>query len=46
MREYEADLVRIARVSKMLAVGFWCLAVIAAAAFGYVLLYWLPRHHM
>ena len=46
MREYEADLVRIARVSRILAVGFWCLAVAGAAALGYVLLYWLPQHHM
>ena len=46
MRQYEADLVKIARVSKILAVGFWCSGIAAAAALGYVLLYWLPRHHV
>lgn len=46
MREYEADLVKIARVSRILAVGFWCFAVACAAALGYVFLYWQPHHHM
>jgi hypothetical protein len=46
MREFEADLVRISRASRILAAGFWCCTIFAAAVFGFVLLYWLPRHHV
>ena len=45
MQEFEADLRRIARLSKMLAFGFWSAALIAACGFGYVLLVWLPHHY-
>jgi hypothetical protein len=45
MREFDADLQRIARLSKLIAFGFWCSAIIAAGAFGYVVLVWLPRHY-
>ena len=44
MREFETDLEQIARVSKMLAFGFWCVTIAAIVAAAYVLLVWLPRH--
>ena len=46
MREFEADLEHIARVSKMLAFGFWFVALGASAALAYVLLVWMPRHDL
>jgi len=46
MREFEADLEHIARVSKMLAFGFWFGALAAAAGLAYVLVVWMPRHHL
>lgn len=46
MREFEADLEHIARVSKMLALGFWFAALAATAGLAYVLLVWMPRHHL
>lgn len=46
MRDLEADLEHIARVSKMLAFGFWFVALAASAAFAYVLLVWMPRHDL
>ena len=45
MQEFEADLRRIAHLSKLLAFGFWSTAVVAAIGFGYLLVVWLPRHH-
>jgi hypothetical protein len=44
MREFETDLEHIARVSKMLAFGFWCGTIAAIFGAVYVLLVWLPRH--
>jgi len=44
MREFETDLEHIARVSKMLAFGFWCGTIAATFGAVYVLLVWLPRH--
>ena len=46
MREFEADLEHIARVSKMLALGFWFAALAATAGMAYVLIFWLPQHHL
>lgn len=46
MREFETDLEHIARVSKMLALGFWFGALAATAGLAYVLLVWMPRHHL
>ena len=46
MREFEADLEHIARVSKMLALGFWFAALAATAGLAYVLLVWMPRHNL
>lgn len=46
MREFEADLEHIARVSKMLAFGFWFAALAASAAVAYIVLVWMPRHDL
>jgi len=46
MREFEADLEHIARVSKMLAFGFWFVALAGSAALAYLLLVWMPRHDL
>ena len=46
MREFEADLEHIARVSKMLAFGFWFAALAASAALAYILIVWMPRHDL
>ncbi|HYK54030.1 MAG TPA: hypothetical protein VEV38_10920 [Candidatus Eremiobacteraceae bacterium] len=46
MREFEADLEHIARVSKMLAFGFWVAALAGSAALAYLLLVWMPRHDL
>lgn len=46
MRGFEADLEHIARVSKMLAFGFWFTALAAAAGLAYVLIVWMPQHHV
>jgi hypothetical protein len=45
MREFETDLERIARASKMLAFGFWFCAIATTAGLAYILLFWLPQHH-
>jgi hypothetical protein len=44
MHEFQADLDRLNRLSRVLALSFWCSALIAAAVLGYVLLVWIPRH--
>ena len=46
MREFEADLEHIARVSKMLAFGFLFGALAASVGLAYVLIVWMPRHNL